>query len=78
MAQITLISEDTDICAAVASASALILVNNDTELLASINFAVQAADVISAQIIRMGHFDADNVFVEYEIRISAADLLGNV
>jgi hypothetical protein len=76
MAQITLIPEDTDICAAVVSA--LILVNNDTELLASINFAVQAADVISAQIIRMGHFDADNVFVEYEIRISAADLLGNV
>jgi hypothetical protein len=76
MAQITLISEDTDIGAAVVSA--LILVNNDTELLASINFAVQAPDVISGQIIRMGHFDADNVFVEYEIRISAADLLGNV
>ena len=34
--------------------SVLILVNN-TELLSSINFAVQAADVISAQIIRMGH-----------------------
>jgi hypothetical protein len=76
MAKITLIPEDTDIGAAVVSA--LILINNDTELLASINFAVQAADVISAQIIRMGHFDADNVFVEYKIRISAADLLGNV
>jgi hypothetical protein len=76
MAQVTLIPEDTDIGAAVVSA--LILVDNDTELLASINFAVQAADVISAQIIRIGHFDADNVFVENEIGISAADLLGNV
>ncbi|WP_293759117.1 Ig-like domain-containing protein [uncultured Paraglaciecola sp.] len=76
MAQVTLIPEDTDIGAAVVSA--LILVDNDTELLASINFAVQAADVINAQIIRIGHFDADNVFVENEIGISAADLLGNV
>jgi hypothetical protein len=76
MAQVTLIPEDTDIGAAVVSA--LILINNDTELLASINFAVQAADVISAQIIRIGHFDTDNVFVENEIGISAADLLGNV
>jgi hypothetical protein len=61
MAQVTLIEEDTDIGAAVVSA--LILINNDTELLASINFAVQGADVISAQIIKIGHFDADNVFV---------------
>lgn len=75
IAQVTLMPEDTDIGAAVATA--LILVN-DTELLVSINFAVQAADVVSAEIIRVGHFDTNNVFVENEIGISAADLLGNV
>jgi hypothetical protein len=77
MVQVTLIPKIPISISVASVASALILVIN-TELLASISFAVQAADVISARFIRMGQFDTDYVLVENETGISAADLLGNV
>jgi len=74
-AQVTLTPADVDIGAA--AVSALTLVNGE-ELLASLNFEIQAADVISEQTIRIGHFNSDGVFVENELGISASDSQGNV
>lgn len=74
-AQVTLTPLDSDIGAA--SVTALTLING-AELLASVNFEIQSADAITEQTIRIGHFNADGVFVENEIGISTADLSGNV
>jgi hypothetical protein len=74
-AQVTLTAADTDIGAAVVSALTLV---NDQELLASLNFEIQSPDVISEEIIKIGHFDVNNEFVENEIGISVADPQGNV
>jgi hypothetical protein len=74
-AQVTLTPADTDIGAAVVSALTLV---NDEELLASLNFEIQSTDVISEDIIRIGHFDAADMFIENEIGISVADPQGNV
>jgi hypothetical protein len=74
-AQVTLTPSDTDIGAAVVSALTLV---NDAELLAAFNFEIQSPDVISEQIIRIGHFSLEGVFVENEIGISASDSQGNV
>ncbi|WP_293746345.1 Ig-like domain-containing protein [uncultured Paraglaciecola sp.] len=74
-AQVTLIPTDLDIGAAVVSALTLV---NGEELLASLNFEIQSPDAISEQVIRIGHFNVDGVFVENELGISASDSQGNV
>tara|TARA_R110000751_G_C13795394_1_gene483389 strand:+ start:11698 stop:14133 length:2436 start_codon:yes stop_codon:yes gene_type:complete len=74
-AQVTLTPEDGDIGAA--ALSALTLVNGE-ELLASLNFEIQALDNVNEQIIRVGHFNSDGVFVENTLGISATDANGNV
>lgn len=73
-AQVTLTPEELDIGAAVVSA---LILANDEELLATINFEILASDIISEQIIRVGHFNTDDVFVENELGISADDSDGN-
>lgn len=74
-AQVTLTPEELDIGAAVVSALVLV---NDEELLASLNFEIIASDAVNEQIIRVGHFNANGEFVENELGISAADPDGNV
>lgn len=75
IAQVTLTPEDADIGAATVTAFTLV---DDEELLTSLNFEIQALDVTSEQIVRVGHFDSDGVFVENELGISASDEDGNV
>jgi hypothetical protein len=75
IAQVTITPSNTEIGAAVVSALTSV---NDTELLASLNFEIQSPDSINEEIIRIGHFDADGVFVENEIGVSIADPQGNV
>jgi hypothetical protein len=74
-AQVTLTPSDTDIGAGVVSALTLV---NDEELLTPLNFEIQSQDVVSEQIIRIGHFNGGAVFVENEIGISVSDSQGNV
>jgi hypothetical protein len=74
-AQVTLMPTDLDIGAAVVSALTSV---NGKELLASLNFEIQSPDAISEQIIRVGHYNVDDVFVENELGISASDAQGNV
>lgn len=75
IAQVTITPNITEIGAAVVSALILI---NEAEALASLNFEIQSPDPTSEEIIRIGHFDVDGVFIENEIGVSIADSQGIV
>ena len=75
IAQVTLSALEDDLGALVISAQADI---NDVQLLDAINVEIQSADVVDEQVIRLGYFTEDNIFVEGEIGASSQDATGNV
>lgn len=75
IAQVTLSALETELGALVISAQTQI---NDIQLLDAINVEIQSADVVDDQVIRLGYFTQDNIFVEGEIGASSQDNTGNV
>jgi hypothetical protein len=74
VAQVSLSTEISELGAAVATAQARI---NNVDLVSSLNFEIQSVDAISDQIIRVGHFTANEVFVENVIGVSATNTNGD-
>ena len=75
VAQVTLTAVDSDIGAGVATAIAVV---NDIDLASSLNYEVQAAGAISEQMIRLGYFDEDGVFIENQLAVSTRNTAGDV
>ncbi|MGY0649558.1 MAG: Ig-like domain-containing protein, partial [Paraglaciecola chathamensis] len=75
VAQVTLSATDSDIGAGVATAIAVV---NDVDLASSLNYEIQAAGAISEQVIRLGYFDEDNVFIENQLGVSTRNTGGDV
>lgn len=75
VAQVTLSATDSDIGAGVATAIAVV---NDVDLASSLNYEIQAAGAISEQVIRLGYFDEDNVFIENQLGVSTRNTEGDV
>jgi hypothetical protein len=71
---VSLSTEISELGAAVATAQARI---NNVDLVSSLNFEIQSVDAISDQIIRVGHFTANEVFVENVIGVSATNTNGD-
>lgn len=74
IAQVSLVAEPNELGAAVATAQARF---NNVDLLSSLNFEIQSMDAISEQIIRVGHFDDNDVFVENVIGVSVTNASGD-
>jgi hypothetical protein len=74
VAQVSLSTEISELGASIATAQARV---NNVELVSSLNFEVQSVDAISDQIIRVGHFTSNNVFVENIIGVSATNTNGD-
>ena len=75
IAQVTLSAVDGDLGALVVSAQTVI---NELPLLDAINVEIQAVDAVEEQIVRLGYFTTENIFVEGEIGVSALDDMNNV
>ncbi|WP_166422624.1 Ig-like domain-containing protein [Paraglaciecola sp. 20A4] len=75
VAQVTLSATDDDIGAGVATATAVV---NDIDLASSLNYEVQSAGAISEQLIRLGYFDDNGIFVENQMGVSARNAAGDV
>ncbi|WP_158965666.1 Ig-like domain-containing protein [Paraglaciecola sp. L3A3] len=67
IALVTLTATDSEIGAGVITATAVI---NNVDLASSLNYQVQAAGAISQQVIRLGHFDTNGVFIENQLGVS--------
>ncbi|AGH47429.1 Ig-like domain-containing protein [Paraglaciecola psychrophila] len=74
VAEVSLSTEISELGAAVATAQARV---NNVDLVSSLNFEVQSVDAISDQIIRVGHFTTNGVFVENVIGVSATNTNGD-
>ena len=75
VAQVTLSATDSDIGAGVITATAEV---NAVDLASSLNYEIQAAGAISEQIIRLGYFDDNGVFIENQLGVSARNSAGDV
>jgi hypothetical protein len=75
IAQVTLSALETDLGALVVSAQTQI---NDVQILDAINVEIQSADIVDAQVISLGSFTQDNIFVAGEIGASSQDSSGHV
>jgi hypothetical protein len=51
---------------------------SNVQLVDSINVEIQSTDAVDEQVIRLGYFIQDNVFVEGEIGVFSEDSDGNV
>jgi hypothetical protein len=75
IAQVTLSATDSEIGAGVATAIARV---DGIDLASSLNYEVQVAGAINEQIIRLGYFDADGVFIENQLGVSTGNSSGSV
>ena len=73
IAQVSLSAIETDLGALVVSAQTQI---NDVQILDAINVEIQSADIVDAQVIRLGSFTQDDIFVAGEIGASSQDSSG--
>jgi hypothetical protein len=74
IAQVPLAAEISELGASVATAQARV---NNVDIVSSLNFEIQSVDAISDQIIRVGHFTANDVFVENIIGVSTTNINGD-
>lgn len=74
-AQVTLSATDSDIGAGVATISAEV---NNVSLDATYNYEVQASGTITQDIVRLGYFDDDSVFVENQLGVTLRDDDGDI
>ncbi|MFQ3189402.1 MAG: hypothetical protein ACI936_000526 [Paraglaciecola sp.] len=74
VAQVSLSAEISELGASVATVQARV---NNEDLVSSLNFEIQSVDAISDQVIRVGHFTSNDVFVENVIGVSATNINGD-
>jgi hypothetical protein len=74
VAQVSLSAEISELGASVATAQARV---NNVDVVSSLNFEIQSVDAISDQIIRVGHFTVNDVFVENIIGVSTTNINGD-